>query len=192
MEGIAAIEPSPPPRWLESWPQARLFTPSTPACSRPAPSPSPPPGWSQHVHRPRHAVRPAVRHGVPFPARGRALRRRDRILVADRAAPRRRFARRAHHARPDRFARHRAGGDGGGRRRLDDPGWPPDRAAPWPCEKLWRPVRRRSRNLRRFGGAGDRLGAAARRQQRARHDPHRRHHHGAIELLCHDPLSSVC
>ena len=25
MEGIAAIEPSPPPRWFESWPQARLI-----------------------------------------------------------------------------------------------------------------------------------------------------------------------
>ena len=70
MEGIAAIEPSAPSRRFQSWPQAKLIlTQFIRAAGRRDDR------AGRHLalpalHGAGDAVRAAVRHGLPFPARG--------------------------------------------------------------------------------------------------------------------------
>ena len=191
MEGIAAIEPSPPPRWSRIMAASEAHSRHLPAaCSRPAPSPSPPPWLSQHYTAPVmlfallfgmafHFLHEGGRcvAGIEFSSRtvlrlGVALLG-VRITLGQIAslgiAPVATVA--AGVASTILLGLLIAPRLGLGKA-----------LASCPAAQL------ESAALRR---AGDRLGAAARRQQRARHDPHRRHHHGAIDS-CHDPLSSVC
>ena len=71
--------------------------------------------------RPGHAVRPAARHGDELPERSRPLQGRDRLRVADRAAPGRRAARFPHHLGRDRRARLATRGAGHCSRDADHP-----------------------------------------------------------------------